>query len=212
MTSFSSVVVGLQDKSHTLHDLDRAGAVYAIHQSAVSLRELAKALNCSPSLLGHLLAALQAPAADRALASEGKLSTRELVRRAKVVGTRRTVRHREALELERAKASLVGRRAICDWLAAENISESYGEQIIEEARRSLAVAEQARKLPHGAAPPDMTTAEIIQRCRPAEPKTAAITVVAWYDKWLALWAYYSMPETQVRLATLDLALEKLYKR
>lgn len=212
MTTSSSAIVDLQNKWHTLHDLDRARAVYAIHQAGVSLRELAKALNCSPSLLGHFLTALQAPAADRSLAREGKLSTRELARRAKVAGTRRTARLREALEFERAQASLLGRRAICDWMAAENISGSYGEQIIDEARWSLALAEQVRKLPRGTAPPDMTTAGIIQRCRPAQPKNDAISFLAWYARWLALWAYYSMPDSQVRLAALDLALERSWKR
>src|ERR1039458_8694604 len=99
MTISSSAVADLQGKWHTLHDLDRARAVYAIHQAGVSLRELAKALNCSPSLLGHLLAALQASALDRTLAREGKISTRELARRARATGIRRAARHREALEL-----------------------------------------------------------------------------------------------------------------
>jgi hypothetical protein len=74
------------------------------------------------------------------------------------------------------------------------------------------MAEQAHKLPRGAAPPDMRITDIIQRCRPAEPKTDSISFVAWYAYWLALWAFYAMPDIQVRLPALDLALERLCKR
>jgi hypothetical protein len=182
-----------------------------IHQSGTSLRELTKALNCSPSLLGYLLVALQAPASDRALAHDGRISTRELARRARAMGIRRATRHREALELDRERASLVGCRAICAWLAEENIFRSYGEQIVDEARWSLAMAERDSKLPRGAAPPDMLTTDIIQRCRPAQPNTDAASFVAWYACWLALWAFYAFPDPLVRLPAFDLTLERLGK-
>ena len=48
-------VVELQSQWHNLADLDRARAIYAIHRAGTSLRALAKALNCSESLLRHLL-------------------------------------------------------------------------------------------------------------------------------------------------------------
>ncbi len=207
-----SAVADLQGKWHTLPDLDRARAVYNIHQAGVSLRALAKDLNCSPSLLRHLLVALQAPATDRALARDGRISTRELARRARATGIRRAARHQEALELDRERAALVGRQAIFDWLAAENIFSSYGEQIIDEARWKLAIAERDHARPRGAAPPDMPITDIIQRCRPAQPKTDAISFVAWYAYWLTLWAFYAMPDTLVRLPALDLALKTLGKR
>jgi lambda repressor-like predicted transcriptional regulator len=83
-----SAVADLQSKWPTLHNLDRAKAVYAIHQAGTSLRELAKVLNRSESLLRHLLAALQAPPAHRNLARQGKISFNELVRRSKAEGVR----------------------------------------------------------------------------------------------------------------------------
>jgi hypothetical protein len=98
-------------------------------------------------LLRHLFAALQAPPADRFLARQGKISTNELVRRSKAAGIRRSSMHREAREFERTQAARQGCRTICDWLAAEQISGPYGEQIVDEARRQLAIAEQAGKLP-----------------------------------------------------------------
>ncbi len=167
MTISSPAVADLQGKWHTLNDLDRARAVFNIHHAGITLRALGKALNCSPALLGHLLAALQAPASDRLLAREGEISTRELARLAKAAGIRRAAVRQQALELDRERAALAGSRAISDWLVAENIPGSDGEQIVEEARRKLAIAEVTGKLPPGAAPPDMPTSEIIRRCRPA---------------------------------------------
>jgi hypothetical protein len=55
----------LQKKLATLRDPDRAKAVLAIHPAGASLRELAKALNGSPSLLSTLIPAAQAPLLDQ---------------------------------------------------------------------------------------------------------------------------------------------------
>jgi lambda repressor-like predicted transcriptional regulator len=212
MSNPSSAVADLQSQWHTLHDLDRARAVYAIHQAGTSLRELAKALNCSDPLLRHLLAALQAPPADRALARQGKISTNELVRRSKAAGICRSSMHREAREFERTQAARQGCRTICNWLATERISKPYGEQIVDEARRQLAMAGMTGKFPKDATPTDMPTAEIIKRCRPAELKTDAISFIAWLARWLALWTYYAFTDTSVRDTALDLALDTQIRR
>jgi transposase-like protein len=207
MPTTSSAVADLQSQWHTLHDLDRARAVHAIHQDGASLRELANALNCSDSLLRHLLTALQAPPADRSLARQGKISTNELVRRSEAAGIRRSSMHREAREFERTQASRQACRTICNWLGAEQMSGPYGEQIVDEARRLFAKAEQDGKFPPGAAPADMPTAEIIQCCRPAELKTDAISFIARHAWWLARWTYYAFTDTSVRDTALDLALD-----
>ncbi|SRR6266567_1736721 len=212
MINISPAVAKLQSEWHSLPDLDRARAVYDIKHSGVSTRQTALHLNVSESLLRHLLQALQAPIEDRFLAQGRKISTNELVRRAKAAGIRRSSMHREALEFERTQASLRGCRAICDWLVEENVPGSYGEQIVEEARRQLAIAEETKQLPRDAAPPDMPTAMIIQRCRPDEPKTDAISFVAWFAHWLALWAAYSMTDSWVRYNAIELALEKQFRR
>ena len=207
MPTTSSAVADLQSQWHTLHDLDRARAVHAIHQDGASLRELANALNCSDSLLRHLLTALQAPPADRSLARQGKISTNELVRRSEAAGIRRSSMHREAREFERTQASRQACRTICNWLGAEQMSGPYGEQIVNGARHLFAKAEQDGKFPKAAAPTDMPTAEIIKRCRPAELKTDAISFVARHAWWLARWAYYAFTDTSVRDTALDLALD-----
>jgi len=211
-TPSASAVTDLQSHWPTLSDLDRASAVFTIHQAGTSLREVAKALNNSESLLRHLLTALQAPIEDRYLARQGKISTRELARRAKVAGTRSATKHHEQIELERAQRALQGCRTICNWLAAEEMPGSYGEQIVDEARRLFARAEQDRKFPKGAAPTDMPTAEIIQRCRPAEAKNNSTSFIARYAWWLALWVFYSMTDAIARDHALQLALERQWGR
>src|ERR1035437_10183374 len=100
MTDISPAVAKLQSGWHPPPDLDRARAVHAIKQSGVSTRQIALQLHVSESLLRHLLQALQAPIEDRYLAHQGKISTNELVRRARAAGIRRTGMHRESLQLE----------------------------------------------------------------------------------------------------------------
>jgi lambda repressor-like predicted transcriptional regulator len=211
MTTTSSAIADLQSQWYTLHDLDRAGAVFTIHQDGTSLRKLAKALNCSASLLRHLLTALQASVEDRLLARQYRISTNELARRSKAAGVRRSSMRDEALELERAQAARQGCRTICNWLNDEGIAKSYGEQIVDEARRLFAQAEQTGKFPPGAAPADMPITEIIQRCRPAELKSDSISFIARYAWWLALWTFHAFTDSWVRDSALDQALERQFK-
>jgi AraC-like DNA-binding protein len=211
MTDISAAISNLQSQWHTLPDLDRARTVHAIHQSG-SLRSLAEALNCSPSLLSHLLTAMQAPPEDRFLARQGTISTNEVVRRARATGIRRTSMHREAREFERTQEALKGCRTICDWLRSECIQGPGGEQIVEQARRLLAIAEQTGQFSRDAATADMPTTTIIEMCRPAEPKADAISPVAWFGGWLARWVYYAMTDPRVRDNAIDLAFNEQFKR
>jgi transposase-like protein len=205
MAVYSLSVVELQSRWQKLTDLDRARAVYAIHCAGISLCALAKALNCSPSLLRHLLTALQASREDRSLAQQGKISTNELVRRAKAAEAQRVAEHN-------AEEARNGCRVICDWIGSERISGSYGESIVTEARRLLAVAESNSKLPKGAASPDIPVAEIIKRCKPKGPRPDNAEFSSWIARWLARWAFYSMPDSDVRLQAIDLALEYQCRR
>ncbi len=212
MLDVSAAISNLQSKWHDLKDLDRARAVYAIHQAGTSLRALAKELNSSESQLRHLLTALQAPAEDRLLAQQGKISTNELVRRARAAGARRSAKHREALALQTIQDASEACRKICQWLIEEGIPRSYGEQIVAEAREKLAGAELTRKMPRDAAPPDMPVGGIIRKCRPAGPKPDDAELISWMARWLALWAAYAYTDAEVRLQALDLALEAQWKR
>jgi lambda repressor-like predicted transcriptional regulator len=80
-TDTAAAVADLQKNWRDLQDLDRGRAVNVIHQAGTSLRSLAKALTCSPSLLRRLIEVDQAPLEDQLLARQGKITTNELLRR-----------------------------------------------------------------------------------------------------------------------------------
>ena len=212
MSDAYDAISDLQSKWDTLGDLDRARAIRTIHKTGTSLRGLAKALERSPSLLRHLLESLEAPPEDQLLARQGKLTTNELVRRSHAAGSARATKQREALELERTRASQKGCKAICDWLAAEGISGPTGAQIINEARTTLAIAEHNKTLPRDSAPPGTPVTEIIQRCRPVEPNSDANSYITWFAFWLSLWAAYFMTDSWARYQAIELALEKQPRR
>jgi hypothetical protein len=71
-------------------------------------------------------------------------------------------------------------KTICGWLADENLQGGYGAQIVDDARRQIAMPERTGKLPHHVVPPDMPAEEIIQRCRAAELKNDSISFIALY--------------------------------
>jgi len=131
-----------------------------------SIRELARELNCGESLLRGLILAIRAPVEDRLLAHWGKISTNELVRRAKVAEIKSAAKEHEATEFERTQASIRGSKTICDWLIQEKWSGGFGEQIFCEAQRKLALAERTNQFPKDAAPAAMAVVEIIRRPRP----------------------------------------------
>ena len=212
MNTSSSHIADLKAKWHTLNDLDRGRAVSAIQQDGTSIRELAREINCSESLLRHLLIAIQAPAEDRLLARQGKISTNELVRRARAAGIRRTGKELESREFARTQASIRGSKTICDWLIEQKWSGGFGEQILCEAQRDLALAERTDQFPKDAAPADMPVTKIIQRCRPTVPITDAILPLAWFGRWLARWVFYAFTDAGVRYRALELALEVQFKR
>lgn len=202
----------LKSEWNNLSDLDRGRAVQRIHQAGTSLRRLAKALGCSATLLRHLHQAAQAPVGDQYLARQGTISTNELVRRAKAAGLRHDARRREAAEPERTEASRVFCKKICDWLVAEGIAGSFGEQMVAEARRQIAVAELTKKLPKRCVPPDMPFDQIIQRCKPPQAADDEFTSIAWFGTWLALWGYHAFRDDWVRDKAIDLALEQQIRR
>jgi lambda repressor-like predicted transcriptional regulator len=103
------------------HPLDRAKAISRIRESGVSMRQIAKHVGRSEALIRHLLKALKAPAAYLIAARQKKLSTNELVRRAKVRRLRRESESREAAEARRIESAHRAANLICNWLAGESI-------------------------------------------------------------------------------------------
>jgi len=205
-------ITRLQVDWHRSSDLERARAVHTIKQSGVSIRKIAAELQVSESLLRHLLHALQAPSSDRVLAKQGEITTNELVRRAKAAGLRRDAHQREAIELERAKAARKAADVICDWLAREHLPGSYGEQIIEAVRREFAKRQLAGGLPQRPKGIEITTKELIERCRPKRPIDDNAAFIGWYHEWLCRWSFFAFSDDDIRDTALDLALQKQWDR
>jgi hypothetical protein len=136
------------------------------------------------------------------------ISTNELVRRARSTSTRRASMHREAREFERTQASLEACEVICGWLAAEDISKPYCIQIVNEARRVLEIAAANETLPRYSAPLDMPVADLIQQCRPPQDTFEELGTVAWFARWLAIWACYAFTDIKLRDKALGHTIDK----
>jgi lambda repressor-like predicted transcriptional regulator len=84
-TRIPTSVEDLRARWNELHDLDRAESVKMINKSGISIRALAKELGSrSDTTLRSLFIAAKAPLPDRMLARQGKISTRQLVKRLKM--------------------------------------------------------------------------------------------------------------------------------
>jgi len=200
-------ITELQLQWAILQDLDRAEAVATIHQVGVSLRRRANSLNCSESLLGNLLHALEASPGDLALARLGKISTWELARRSVVNRKGLALMPPEASASEIAQAAIIGYDTIRDWLAEQSLDNPYDFQVSKEAHRLLADADRVGKLPCGCMPSGMTTDEVIRRCQPAEPISKNAEFVSWFARWLASWSYYAIPDSCIRGQVFQLLIE-----
>jgi len=205
MTDTSFAIADLQSRRHNLYGLDRAQAIKSIHRSGVSLRKLASFLNCSPSLLTHLLQAGQAPLEDRVLARRGELSTRALVRRARAKGTRRTALHRETIAFEREQTAIQDSSSILNWLAEQGVTDADREQIIKRARLYLSLVEGTWPL-SPVAMSACTLADKTVRMRwPVQPDLAEIGFFAGFARQLALWALAGISDLQIRQRAFELA-------
>jgi hypothetical protein len=201
-------IAQLQSDWFGFSDLDRASAILAIKQTGISTRKVAAELHLSESLLRHLLLALQAPASDRDLARQGKITTNELARRAKAVGLLRLPDNSEAIELERVQATRIATDLICDWLAKHGQQGSYGKQILEEVRREFASRELDGSLPLCPKHAETPLHKIILRSKPGRPIDDNATAIRWHHEWLFRWTYHAFPDKDIRDAALDLALQK----
>jgi transposase-like protein len=212
MTNASRAIADLRSRWCTLHDLDRAQAIKSIHQSGVSLRELAPLLNCSPSLLTHLLQAAQASIEDRVLARQGILSTRTLVRRAKAVGTLRTALHREAVAFERNREAFQGCKSILNWLAEQKVARDLWGWGIEMALLHLSLTDQTWQLPPDTVPKAVPGDEIFFRRWAVQPESADLDPVTGVALRLAQWVSLGISNVRVRQRALELASEELDQR
>lgn len=188
-----------------LHDLDRADAIFSMHQSGVKLRHLARELNCSEGLLRHLLKAREASAEDRYFARQNLISTRELARRAGRARRPLQLQSNEAAEFERARAALDISKEICEWLVREQIDAEAKKEIVRWARKFLESAERDGTVPRRLPPVGTTTADMILECRPPLPIPDGPEAISWYGRWLSGWLANRASDRQMRDSALRLA-------
>ena len=197
-TSFdtSTAIANLQAGWHALTGPDRAEAILPIIESGVSNRELAPSLHCSEALIRRLLGCLKAEPEDLELARNGQISTNELVRRAREAEKRRDGANAEAARLRCKRRAEDASRTILHWLAGDPAAAGNAEQIVQEARHHMKLAEMTGGIPSRPAPVDMTVDEIIRRTRPVDQTDDQIDV-GWYGGWLAEWSFFAFPDHTV---------------
>ncbi len=205
MTDTSFAVADLQSRWCALSDLDRAQAIKSIQQSGVTLRKLASFLNCSPSLLAHLLQAGQAPLEDRVLARRGELSTRALVRSAKATGVRYTTLHREAIAFERESEARRHSKAIKRWLGEQGVADADRGQVIKRACLYLSPPEWTERRPIVAIPAGMSADNTVHKCLTTQPDPTEVGFAAGIAWQLAHWVVAGISDHRVRQRALELA-------
>jgi hypothetical protein len=171
----------------------------------MTLRELARHLRRSPSLLSHLLRAAQAPPADRARARRGEMSTRALARAATIAGTRHAERHPEAIVFERERAAFQTIRTIKEWLEEEGISGADRKQIGEQARVHLVKADHVADGWQKVFLEEMLSDEAVRQRRAAQIETRRHHSVQWFALTVALWAFREISDSRVRDRALEFA-------
>ena len=92
MCDLTEAIRNLQEQWQFLRDIDRATMLFEIHSCGCSIQSLATAMNCSASLLRHLLRTLGASSEDLELARSGQISTRALALHSNSTGIRPTSR------------------------------------------------------------------------------------------------------------------------
>ena len=194
---FPSTIEELVQRWSHLNDVRRGEALLRVRETA-SLRAIAKRLGCSEALLRHLSHAGRAPLADRNLANQGKINTKELVRRSIAAQkiARQKVQDSEAKKLC---------KSICQWLEAEGFPAVHSERIIDEARRELFYAECSGGIPKSA-PKDVPLEDVILRSRPPKVEFDEISEIAWYAMWLVRWVCFAEPRSLMRDRALGMAL------
>jgi hypothetical protein len=188
----SPSIAQLQSDWFGFSDLDRAIAVRALKQTGLSARSIAAQLHFSEALLRHLLQALLAPAGDQDLAREGKISTNELVRRAKA-GMRPNKNH-EMLTIDREREIRVAADLIDDWLPHAQLFGPALAMIVKEVQRKFRIMKEAGLHPSAVAPPGTPVSRIIERTKPPALTDDSIDIISWYARWLCNWVLYAFPD------------------
>ena len=184
----------------------------SIHKAGTSLRALAKGLNCSPTLISDLNVAAQAPLPDLILARQGKISTRELVRRAKAAVARNASQAQHALDRARNERAEEVAKAIRDLIARLQWTGGFGESVVTEARFFLVNAEAQQQIPPQ--PPelcDLPLSQLIARVQPRY-KDADVDDTEPCAEWLVKIVLAALPDSLSRHRALNIALDVQCRR
>jgi hypothetical protein len=145
---------------------------------------------------------------DQVLAQWGKISTNELVRRAKAAGPRPSAQKREAIVLDRTPEPGKAADLICDWLLQTQLFGPAREMIVKEVQREFLAMKEAGLHPSVVASSDMPTSQIIERTKPPALIDDSIDIVAWFAQWLCKWSFFAFPDEGIRGTALDLARQR----
>ena len=207
--SLDSTIEQLKGDWNQLSDPQRAQNISQIRkQYGLSIRQIARRLSCSESLLRRLLKVLRAPAQDLVLAREGKITTNELLRREKAAAHLRDQQQRKAAQQDRERQGAEGADLIYRWFIETGFNAASCWSILEDVRLKFALKEQDRTLPMHPKPVEVPVAEIIRKTEPP-PRSGEIALEGWYAGWLFSWTYWAFPDREVRWTALDTVLEWL---
>jgi hypothetical protein len=140
------------------------------------------------------------------LARHGKISTRELVQRSKLAAKAEAEKTRASEHERRVKESRNWSTRICRWLQELNLAWAHQENVLEETRRELMLAELSGTLPKSDVPKGVALKTIIDRTRPSESSWEQVLWIYFYISWLAHWTVVAIPDQIVRDAAIAEAL------
>ena len=166
----SPAIANLQARWHSLLDPDRAGlflcSTRPVSATANSLRLSIARSRFSADLVNML----DADPEDLELAGQLLITTNECVRRGKQANARREAARLQAIERKRvAKVDRVT-RTILHWLKSDNATGRNAEQIVQDARFNLILAEQTNGLPTRLPPLGMNVSELSNGHVPSRPE------------------------------------------
>jgi hypothetical protein len=207
--SLDSTIEQLKCDWNQLSDPQRARNIAWIKKRfGLSTRGVAKRLGRNESSVRRALKVLLAPAQDLVLAREGKITTNELLRRAKAAAQLRDQQQRKAAQQDRERQGAEGADLIYRWFIETGFNAASCWSILEDVRLKFTLKEQDGSLPMHPKPVEVPVAEIIRKTEPP-PRSGEIALEGWYAGWLFSWTYWAFPDREVRWTALDTVLEWL---
>ena len=137
---------------------------------------------------------------------------RELVERAKRAAKAEAEKDRVSEQERRVKESKTWSTRICRWLQEQDLAWAHQENIIEETRRELMLADITKTLPKIEVPEGVKLETIIDRTRPTKSGWEQALWIYFYISWLAHWTISAIPDQIVRDTAIAEALVRTRHR